>query len=88
MGIQQTPKTFTAGAYVSVGISFSFRLSELPEVVQPLIPLCRPASLCSAFGSHPNTNTLNDVVHVGVVSNATVAMVPDSLSPNETLCMT
>ena len=33
--------------------------------------LCRPASLCSVlhFRLSPVTNTLNDAVHVGVVSN-------------------
>ena len=66
-------ETFSAGAYVSLGISFSFPLSELPEMVQPL-NLNPPVAqllyvLCYTFGSLPITNTLNDVVHVGVVSN-------------------
>ena len=37
MGLQQTPKTFSGGACVSLGISFSFWLSELPQMVQPSI---------------------------------------------------
>ena len=35
-GLQQTPKTFSVGAFVSLGIS-SFWPSELPEMVLPLI---------------------------------------------------
>ena len=73
-GSPTNPKTFSAGTYISLGISFSFQLSELPEMVQPLIlnpPMSTSFSMwpCYAFSSLPITNTLNDVVHVGVVSN-------------------